>query len=446
MGVLKPILNSSSSSSGGSGDISTITITSDTTLNQYYNRVEIDGSGGSPITVTLPDNTAPFIDKAPIYFERIDDFTNVNNVVKIVAQTASKLKEVGQEIILDLSLGVEVFLDSNDDYRSTNSFSEKRRQKLQNMSTSLTIDGYDKDNYITVDTTSQAWDTAEILQGGEGWIIDRTSNDFDPDVYKVSWDPTSGIDTSPTNQDGNFIIHVNTTGVITMESIDERSLLPVYSASGANANTNLQIGQFARSGGTATGAAQAIQGLVNSPLAIDQILQSFGTLNSAANPLGVEANGANLNVNFTAGEGIGTLLGWTGDAGGLSRNLNILSADISAVTIILVTRDNVIQGSGTTVNVDQYEDPNNPGTLITMANNTSKLNFYRGFPDDGFITECLGQATYATISAALESGESPDFPALVAFGFSLSEIALDKDETDLAANATFRKLPRIDLT
>jgi hypothetical protein len=430
--------------------IFTKSISGDYTLERNISRVEIDAPEGEAsllnnVTITLPAITPIFINRDNITIKRIDNFANTNFIVKIVAENPTDLDETDNQILLDIFTGVEIYAGNDGKWKSTNGFSEHRKQVLQTRSTGLTINGFDVANYISVNTTAQAWHTVNILQGGEGWIYDRELDDFNPQVYKVQWDATNALDTDPPNQDGNLIIYVDKTGTITLESINQFSLLPVFAQDGKDANRLIQLGLFTRVGGATNAIAPAIQGQVNIALALDSLLDSIGTVNSAANPLGLEAMGTNLNLRFTAGEGSGRKLGFATASGALNPITNVLLADVDNVPILLATRDNVIQGSGITVNVTQYEDPNNFGTLITLTNNRAKVSFYRGFPDLFFLGEILGTREYTTTLLAMEDNELPKFPSIIFFGFSLSKIAALKNEIDLQTNAIFEKLPRVDL-
>lgn len=505
-----------------------IKIDGDTTLIQPFNCIEIDGSS-SDVTVTLPAVSANFVAFGKMSFVRIDDFTNVNNIVKIVTATPADLDETNNEIILDIITGVEIYASKQDSkFRSVNNFSENRIQQLLTRSTGARVPNFSMDNYIKVDTTSEAHETAEITQGGEGWIYDRSTGlvpvsatqnsgvevnfeftdhpfkvgdkfsslgwtpsaysttfpallivkavadsdnvtvdlasdpggnasvigtasisgrTFVPRPHKVRWSPATGIDTNPANLSGNFIIHIDKKGNRVTESINATSVLQVFNGlSVVNSNTNIQIGLMARTAGVVDAVNAAITQAINTSKRIDETQDSLGTVNSSSNPLSISFNGANIKLNLNAGQGLVRSAGLLGDPGGEAPDIEILNTTVTQVLDLLVTRDNVIQAAGTDIDVTRFEDPNNPGTLITMTNNRSKINFYKGFPTEQFVTEILGQAEYGTIAIAKAADEKPEFPSLVEFGLIVQSVAVDKSETDLTANAELLETERIDLT
>ncbi len=506
----------------GSGDI---------LLTKHFDRLEVDGSAGD-VTIILSDNFSPFKGRGSMEIIRIDDLTNVNNIVKIVAETPSNLDETDEEIILDIELCVNIYFSStNNKYRSVTGFSEKRIQKIKDLSSSVLVQDYDRLNYLATNTTAQSYDTVDVLQGGTGWVIDRTttlnilsathntdaevvfevennslragesfkvagftpsaynttfpvlwkvkssignnvtvdlSSDpggnatvigtalnnnriTNPRVYKVAWIAQEGIDDpSGSGVDGNFAIFVDKTGTVKMESFNDVSLMPSYSTSGENINTSNQLGVATRAAGVFIAPpAPAPQMHLNVSIRVSQILRSLGTLNDDVSPVGIEAMGANLNVRMTAGQGLIGMIGYTGPTQGLSPDLTVLTADIDNAVVVLTDRLNSIISALLTVNVTQYEDPDNPGSFITLQNDTkAKINDYRAFPDVGFFSETLGEGEENSIALAFLANGDSNFPSIVAFGLSTSRLAVLRNAISLVddSEAQFVNLPRLVIT
>ncbi len=297
----------------------------------------------------------------------------------------------------------------------------------------------DGDN-ITVDLLSDPGGDATGTAVAE--IIDRS---LVPRPFKVSSNPTNDLDTSPPNQDGQFITHLDHNGTVVTESINDLALLPSFNNGGANSNTHIQLAVYARDGGFVSAFAPLGSEQINIGIRINDLTDSLGVINSSNNRLAISFNGANLKLDLSAGEGQVRATGFLGSPGGLSPDRAVLSVIVPQVTIILGTRDGAIQAVGDDINVTQFEDPNNPGTLITMTNNTSKVNFYKGTPTDQFLVEIAGRAQYGTIQAAIDADESPTYPSIIEFLIPVQKIFVDKDETDLLANATIENTERIDL-
>ena len=429
----------------------TLQVTGDTTLTKHFDRIEIDGSAGD-VTITLPDNANPFKGRNAMEFIRVDDFANINFIVKIVAETPSNLAETDNEIILDIELSVQVYFSSVDNkYRSVNGFSEKRIQELLTRSTSSYVAGYaTQANYLEINTTAQAHETLDINQSGTGWIYDRTTEKFKSRPFKIKWDSadTQALDSTPPNTDGQFLVMLDKDGTIIIESVNELPILPSFNDGGRNSNTELQIGLFFRDSGVISATNAGGGEKVNTAIRVDDTLDTLGVVNSATNPYLISFNGANLNLDLSAGQALVRATGFLTDIGGLAPDIENLDAPITQITIIFATRDGTIQGitSPGTMNVTQFEDPNNPGTLITIINDTkAKVNFYKAFPSDSFLGEIPGQAEYISVAAAVAADEDPEFPSLVAFGVPIQKICILKNETDPPTNAVIKSFPRIDL-
>lgn len=429
----------------------TLKVTGDITLTKHFDRIEIDGSVGDT-TITLPDNTSPFKGRNAMEFIRVDDFANINNIVKIIAQTSSNLAEKDQEIILDIELSVEVYFSSIDNkYRSVNGFSEKRVQALMLRSTCSYVLGYTTaDNYTSINTTAEAHETVDINQSGSGWIYDRTDEKFISRPFKVSWDSsnTQALDTAPINLDGSFIIFLDKTGTVFVENVNDATILPSFNNGGRNSNTELQIAAFNRLSGSINPLLAGGGEKVNVGIRVDDIIDSIGPVNSLTNSFKLSFNGVNLNLDLNPGEGLGRAIGFLDVAAGLSPDVDRLADTITQITIFFVTRDNVIQSitSPGTMNVTQFEDPNNPGTLITMTNNNrAKINFYKIFPSQSFIAETPGQAEYLSIQNAIDADEAMNSPSLLLFGIPVQKVAILKNETDPPANSIIVTSERIDL-
>lgn len=429
----------------------TLQVTGDITLTKHFDRIELDGLA-SDITITLPDNTSPFKGRNAMEFIRVDDFANINNIVKIVAQTPSNLAETNQEIILDIDLSVKVYFSSTDNkYRSVNGFSEKRINTLLSRSTCSYVSGYTTQaNYLSINTTAEAHETLDINQSGNGWIYDRTTEKFASKPFKVKWNSadTQALDSTPPNTDGQFITMLDKDGTIITESVNELPILPSFNNSGRNSNTELQISVFFREAGLMSAVSAGGGEKVNTAIRVDDVLDTLGVVNSATNPYLISFNGANLNLDLSTGQALVRATGFLTDIGGLAPDIEDLDVAETQITIIFATRDGTIQGisSPGTMNVTQFEDPNNPGTLITMQNDTkAKVNFYKAFPSDLFLAEIVGQAEYLSVQGAIDADEDPEFPSLVAFGVPVQKVCILRNEADPPTNAVIKSFPRIDL-
>jgi len=428
----------------------TLQATGDITLTKHFDRIEIDGSTGD-VTITLPDNTSPFKGRNAMEFIRVDDFTNINFIVKIVAQTPSNLAENGNEIILDIELSVQIYFSSFDDkYRSINGFSEKRIQELLPRSTCSYVSGYTTQaNYMSINTTAQAHHTVDINQSGTGWILDRTTEKFASRPSKVAWNEadTKALDTTPPNQSGSFMIFLDSAGTVFTENVNNQLTLRSNTA-GRNSNTELLMGGFIRNAGIIQIVLAGGGEKVNTAIRVDDIIDALGTVNHSLNPGTIAFNGANLNLDMNTGQALVRATGFLGTLGGLAPDVEELLTPVSQAIIFQFSRDNILQSVTVpgTMNVTQYEDPNNPGTFITMTNdNRTKINFYKASLSQQIIIEILGQAEYLSLQAAIDSNEEAQFPAAVDQAITVQKIAILRNETDPSANAVLISAERIDL-
>ena len=430
---------------------SILKVSGDETLTRPFNIIKLNALSAD-LTFTLPTLTPSNIQQFALFgnmlIERVDDFTNINNLCKVVAEIPTDLNELNNEIILDIETSVFVFADlDTGKWQSTNQFSDKRIQTIMTRSTSSYVPNYSlPENYIEINNTAHAFETINILQSGNGWIYDRsTGNDkFASRAYKVSWDftNTQDLDTSPANQDGQFIIMIDKTGAIIVENVNDQPILSDYNFGNRNSNTELQIGAFARDAGVVVSLAAGGGEIVNTGIRINTLIDALGPINKS---LSIEFNGANLKLNFLKGDALVRATGYLSVIGGLSPDKESLLNDIPLVTIITVTRDNILQSISNDVNVLQIEDPNNFGTLITLSNNRAKNNFYKASGPEQFVVEFLGREQYLTTQAAIDSLESPEYSSIVNFLVGVQKIAVLKNETNLTLNAQIANTDRINL-
>ncbi len=428
-----------------SDEFTILQITADTTLDKFYNRIELDGSS-SDVTLTLPDS---FSDERTMEIVRIDDFANINNIVKVVAETATNLDEMNQEIVFDIFLGTRVYFASAlGKYRSIDGFSQKRIDTLLTRSTGTYINGFTPSTYTSINTTAQTWETININQGGIGWIYDRTNDDYLPRPHKVKWVAQVGVDdTGGVGADGEFITHINTSGVQVTENVSNLIILLTYNGvSAINSNTHIQIAAFTRISNSIISPTAKITNSLNTAKRLDALLDSLGSMNNADNPILTSFNGANLKIDINTGQGISRGQGFADSAGGQGPDIDILETAIVQASILLLDRNGLLISTSTDIDVTQIEDPDNIGTFLTMGNNTAKFNFYKFFVGTSLYVEILGQQTYGTITLAIASGEEPQFPAVLSLAVITQSIAVNKSETDLTANAVLANTARMDLT
>jgi hypothetical protein len=417
----------------------------DGTLTNLTNTIRLNALSND-VTLTLPPVTQEVAAFGNILIERVDDFTNINNLCKVVTQTPSNLDELNEQILLDYFKSVEVYADlASGKWRSTNDFSRKRIDALMPLSSNIYVPAYDKDNYMSIDSTTFGHDTVNILQGGVGWIVDRSVDKFAGRAYKVAWSPQSAIDTDPPNQSGSILLTIDKNANIELSIIGDLPLTVPYLPNNKNANTHLQYAAIVRSGGTITDVFPVGGERINLGNSLVSVLDSLGPVNSSFNKVEIELNGANTRLNLLAGQALSRGTGLLGDAGGDAPNTGVIENNINEVLIISVTRDNIIQSVSLDANTTHYEDPNNPGTMITLTNNRFKINFYKSFLVGLFIGEVLGQTQYLSLQASLDSSEEPDYPAITVGGVPINRLHVEANATNLQVDAALVDGPRIQL-
>ena len=313
----------------------------------------------------------------------------------------------------------------------------------------------DVDN-ITVDLLSDPGGDATVI----GTFDDGTLNINHAGNYQVvkpidqfnfvmkafgrSWAPVSNLDHTAVGADGNFVIIVDETGVISIDELPSGSakLLAFEGTGIANFNSHVQIGSITKAGNVINSFVPVLSTTNNIHNKHRYFLDSVGVLNNKNNPQAIEFAGASLELVYKAGDSLLTDIGFT-DTGGVSPDQDILAADLNPATLVLVTRDDVIQAVTLDIDVVNIESP--VGTIVAMSNSTAANRFVLGFADELFIAYLLGQTDYAGGSAladAANAGEAVDNPSLTILGVLMDQISLMKNETDLTANATLTVLSR----
>lgn len=310
-----------------------------------------------------------------------------------------------------------------------------KQNRERDLSTSvINIDG-DLSTLITFNSVGGN-DEINVNHSGEAIIVQRDANFVERPVY-ISWSQTLNM-VSP-DADGLLLVLVNSSGNIELQNVDSLAKLPPIGT--FNSNDYVQIGAFVIVAGDITQTGPLIQYSGNMGNRLAYFMDYLGEVNSKTDSISTEIIPATLNMEIIGGSAVNR---------SVSSNLSEFTkrpdidelAGINPATIALITRDNIIQSFGLVMNVDDYEDPNNPGTLIALGNNKAANKFTVVFPGGGFIGLQLGQVEYSSTILAINSGENSDFSNI--FGSSLpdKQLAIEEGETDLS-NALIRQLPRI---
>lgn len=396
-----------------------LTISSDTSLSatdlKIYNIIEINAASGN-ITITLPSFSN--IEKI-INFIRTD---STNNIVKITG-TDFNAGATYSEFQLDFFRNCQIYSSRSDNKWRINGNDEAvRRSTIKTKSSGIISIQDNSTSFITTNGDG----TINITKSGVGEIIDRSSDPFNPTYKRFSWIATNNLDTNPTGQNGTFVVLVDESGTISVESLNSINRLQATSINGFNINNRVQLGTFTRTGTTFTALSSFWQFQGNSNNRINALMDTLGVLNSITDPVTLEVTDINLTMNVTSGiilsRQVGSLVGNGTNAP------DIISVNAaSTLNQILVNRNNSIISSSTNTNVTQYESPN--GTFNTMTNNRYALRWYYYFPFSQFVGYTLGQAEYNDASSALNSNEMPDTPSILSGGVLLRRCAVLKNDT-----------------
>ena len=277
--------------------------------------------------------------------------------------------------------------------------------------------------------------TIDVNHGGVYRIVDRTDTfNFLSRSRCKSWVATSNIDHTASGADGNKVIIVDNTGVISIIALPSGSakLLADEGAGIPNFNTHLQIGSLSKDAGSIDSFLFFVGINNNIHNRLRYGLDTVGVVNSVNDPQDIIISGNNdLKLKYTKGSALFTDIGFI-NTNGLSLDQDILLADIADVPLVSVTRDGIIQSLSTDLDVLNIESP--IGTLTPMGNNQAANRYVLGFADEQFVGILFGQVDFGTVALAAAASEALNNIALTQFGVKLQKISVDKSETD---NANF---------
>lgn len=176
--------------------------------------------------------------------------------------------------------------------------------------------------------------------------------------------------------------------------------------------------------------------------ALTDFVKAFGPINTGN---GITANGANLNVNKSAGVFTAP---WVNQINDGQDPCNITMASLTAANFTLAYRNGsggtTFTASTNSVPVTQYDD--GTGTLATMSNNNWVIHRMYVFANN-LLSLCYGQAEYSSLSAAHAAIYTENFVAPPSFsqGRAVTAIIVKKGATALnnTAQAEFVNLQTI---
>ena len=321
-----------------------------------------------------------------------------------------------------------------------------RQQNLySNFSSGLISIGNSTDDPSNL-ITNNGNGTISINFGGKYKIVDRvnTANNryYTSRSRILSWKPVADLDHTSIGSDGNFIIVVDDAETISIIQLSSnQALLPVYSDTEPNQNTHIQIGNFVKSGGAIISSTIEVAQLVNNntPNRLNNIAQTIGTVNSIVSPIEISPITSSIQIATTQGRAFVPRSGFAQTKG---INPDQFTTNASSPTlIILITRDNLIQGQSFNVNVNDYES--SPGIITAKSNSRVTNNFILAFAQ--FNVQLLGQIEFSgadRLQDASEFSEELDLPELVLAGAKISKVSIEQGATDLtnSSEAIFRDL------
>jgi hypothetical protein len=290
--------------------------------------------------------------------------------------------------------------------------------------------------FVTFNSNPGGLATVDINHAGIARIVDRTIT-FEAKPKYFSFEAISGV-SAPTGT-GNFIIYINGSGVVTITDINGQSRLSAYDPDNLDMNEVVQVGQMSVEDGSIGNSTIFPQWVGNIGNRQAGIMDALGVINSIVDKVTISIPGGGLGLDIEPGLALSRGVGFQEGAFDQGADYVKVSSTPGSL-VVLVTRDNVIVGFSFSIDTLNYESP--VGTLTVIPPNKSANRFTTVFPSSQFIGYLLGQEVYTTTTLALESFELADFPSIFAGGAPVLQIAVDKNETDLA-NAVFKELPRL---
>lgn len=426
----------------GQDDIVTTAVTGNFTLKATDQRVEIDATSGN-ITITLPTITAAFKNKSNILFKRIDTTSNTVTFVGTGGNYEDENLQIGNDPQLE---SIKIYASNDNTWRRDGYGLPEQRIYYRNLSTGLIIIGSGTDDPANL-LTDNGDGTIDVNFGGEFRIVDRVNEDNTTPVLNnrpfkirsriVKWVATANINHIAAGSDGEFWITVDENSTIEITLSTTGSLLvPVFSDSGINLNTHLQLGGMVKTSGTVDVLESAPVVDNNIPNTIRHIARNaIGVINSADESIEIDPIAGTIQLALN--EGI-TFTGAPGQwlaSGGLTTNFfrSVATSPVSIFTIDRAGDGNIVSIS-TSANVTEFES--SPGVFSSIGASKAANRFYQS--ELIFITELLGQKTFsggARLTDAAADNEPLDIPGLTSLLPKVVQISVDNASTDLSLTA-----------
>lgn len=283
---------------------------------------------------------------------------------------------------------------------------------------------------INVDTTK--FDIA----AGSGIFVDAHTNPLNPTITTISW--TAFIAQTPTFIATNSVsfVGINVSGAVVQKaspfSSSERRDLVTNGLLAHNDNVNIQ---------SIIDQSFPVLNPVNQLI---DLFQAIGTVNTDGNVF--SANGANLNMDKSAGEVVGPSAN-PADLKDPHTKATISATAMTFFRSVLTAGSFEVSPGFTEIDAENFNDPTLG--LVTVPNNQWQIIrvFYVGQSETTVIQQ--GQATYSSLAeaeAALNTEEFNKDPALVNVPLR-SQILVRQGTTDLTntTNAKFINASKIDL-
>ncbi len=293
--------------------------------------------------------------------------------------------------------------------------------------------------------------TFDINLPGKFRIVDRVSdlngtpinNQFTKSRSRIfSWVATFNIDHTAVGSDGNFIIIVDDTSIISIIQLPSNQiLLPVYSNTEANFNTHIQIAGLIKSNGNVDVVEIGENSVNNNPYnLIRNIGRNIGVLNSLDNQIITSPINGTIQISTNVGNFFSGSQGGYIPTKGFNPNQfeTVASSPTTIFTIDRASNGNIVNIS-TSLNVNQFES--SPGVFASKGSSKASNNFIQ--TATVFNVELLGQITYSGGSRLTDAETANEFiniPNISILLPKITQISIENGATDLnnPAEAIFK--------
>lgn len=273
-------------------------------------------------------------------------------------------------------------------------------------------------------------------------IVKTDPGNYESETISGNWIATNNIDHTAAGADGNVLIIVDRNGVISIiQLVSGNAFLPSFSTTEPDLNSHIQIGILTKTAGSIFNLEPTIVWNGNVMSRLRYLIKEIGVLTSLTNPSVITAGG-NLELNVTSGD---RLLIDSEGAFLQTDGMNPEQVNDNALTSALIVkalRDDSISSQSLDLDVNNIEDINSPGMLVSKGASRASNNFMLTFQT--FIVQIYGQIIYSggtRIVDASQANESSEIPGIALAGGKIVQISVDNAETDLD-NAIFKKLNR----